>query len=393
LLELIDVRTLALSTAFMLMLMTVVMVLYQAQRKVYEGFNLWVWSQSMFALGFLIQGTRDFLPGLISIIGGNGMIMAGFIFARRGYRKFFNRHPFNQYDDVIVTALSIILLFVFSYWQDRVNIRSAILAFAVCWMSLRTAWELSIGITKEMRSGAWFGAIFFLIAGLITAYRGFVAITHPEQVDIFVSSWANVSVFLFAVLLVTASSFSILMLTSTRLEMELKSAQEEMELLAHTDHLTGLYNRRYFMEYAQREFIRARRFNQSVSILFADLDYFKEINDKYGHRIGDKVLKRTGEIIQSHVRQVDLSARFGGEEFIILLIQGTAETMPNVAERIWKAIEADILEVDNQQIPYTISIGVASLQAKDKSVQDVIDRADTALYHAKKSGRNQVQMS
>ena len=147
------------------------------------------------------------------------------------------------------------------------------------------------------------------------------------------------------------------------------------------------------MEYAHREFIRARRFNQSVSILFADLDHFKEINDTYGHTIGDNVLKRTGEIIQAHVRQVDLSARFGGEEFIILLIQGTVETIPNIAERIWKAIETDTLKVDDQQIPYTISIGVTSLQPKDKSIQDVIDRADEALYLAKKNGRNQVQIN
>ena len=392
-LELIDVRTLALSTAFMLMLMTVVMVLYQVQRKVYQGFNLWVWAQSLFALGFLIQGTRDFLPDIIAIIVGNGLLMAGFIFARRGYRKFFDRRPYNQRGDIIVPILSIVLLLVFTYWQDRVDIRSAILAFAICWMSFRSAWELSIGITKEMRAGAWFGAIFFWISVLVTAYRGFVAITRPEEIDIFASSWTNVSLFLFAVLIVMASSFSILMMTSTRLELELKSAQAEMALLAHTDHLTGLYNRRYFMEYAQREFIRARRFNQSVSILFADLDRFKKINDSYGHTIGDKVMARVGEIIQLHVRQIDLSARFGGEEFIVLLIQGSIETMPNIAERIRKAIETDTLDMNGQQIPFTISIGATSLQPDDRSIQDVIDRADKALYSAKKNGRNQVQIS
>ena len=392
-LELIDIRTLALSTSLILMLLAVVMVLYQAQRKVYRGFNSWVWSQIMFALGFLLQGTRDFLPGLIFILGGNGAIFAGFIFARRGYRKFFNRKPFSQHDDVIIPMLAIVLLMIFTFWQDRLNIRTVIVSFAVCWMSLRIAWELSIGISKEMKAGAWFGAIFFVMAGVITANRGFTAIAHPAQADIFYPSWINVSVYMFAILLVSASTFSSIMLTSTRLEMELKSAQEEMALLAHTDHLTGLYNRRYFMEYAQREFVRARRFNQSVSILFADLDHFKEINDTYGHTIGDNVLKRVGEIVQSQVRQVDLSARFGGEEFIILLIQGTVETIPNIAYRIWKTIEDDTLEVDDRQIPYTISIGVTSLQPEDTSIQDVIDRADEALYRAKENGRNQVQLS
>ena len=392
-LNLIDIRTLALSSALTLMLLAVVMILYQAQRKVYRGFNSWVWAQSMFALGFLLLGARDLLPSFVPIIGGNGAILAGFVFARRGYRKFFSRQSFSQFDDIIIPTLSLVLLIIFTYWQDQLSYRTATVSLGVCWMSFRTTWELSVGITKEMRAGAWFGAIFFGVAGMMTAARGIAAITHPEQADVFISTWTNVSVYLFAILLVTASTVAAIMLTSTRLEMELKAAHEQMELLAHTDLLTGLYNRRYFMEYAQREFIRARRFNQSVSILFADLDRFKKINDTYGHAIGDDVLKRVGKVIQSHVRQVDLSARLGGEEFIILLIQGRGESLPNIAERLRHAIEKDTLEVNGQQIPYTISIGVTSLQPEDKSIQDVIDRADEALYRAKKNGRNQVQIS
>ena len=92
------------------------------------------------------------------------------------------------------------------------------------------------------------------------------------------------------------------MLTSTYLEMELKSAQDQMELFANTDLLTGLYNCRHFIESAQREFFRARRFNHTASVLFADLDRFKKINDTYGHSAGDAVLNRVGKIITSHVR-------------------------------------------------------------------------------------------
>ena len=104
------------------------------------------------------------------------------------------------------------------------------------------------------------------------------------------------------------------------------------------------------------------------------------------------VLKRVGEIIQSHVRQVDLSARLGGEEFIVLLIQGNENTNLTVAERIRKAIEDDIFELDTHQIRYTISIGVAALLPGDDSIQEVISRADEALYQAKENGRNQVNI-
>jgi len=205
----------------------------------------------MFAIGFLLLGTRGLLPGLIYIIAGNGALLAGFFFARQGYRKFFDRQPFTQRDDIIVPLLVVILLTIFTYWQDRIDIRTMAASFGACWMSLRIAWELSTGIAKEMRAGAWFGAAFFWLAGLITLTRGFTAIAQPEQVEFFLPSWTNVSIYIFAIFVIAASTFTSLMLTSTRLEMELRNAQTELEMLAHTDHLTGLNNRRYFVETAQ----------------------------------------------------------------------------------------------------------------------------------------------
>ena len=165
-----------------------------------------------------------------------------------------------------------------------------------------------------------------------------------------------------------------------------------MKLLANTDSLTGLYNRRYFTESAQRDFIRARRFNHSASVLFADLDHFKDINDTYGHSVGDAILIRTANIIHANVRQVDLSARLASEEFILLLIQSTENTILNAAERIKKAIEEDNFELDGHQINYTIIIGVAALCPDDISIQDLIDRADASLYRSRQNRRNQVQM-
>ena len=187
-----------------------------------------------------------------------------------------------------------------------------------------------------------------------THFRGITATTQPDQIEFFIPSWTNVSVYSFAIFLAAASTFTSIMLTSARPEMELKSTREQMKLLANTDSLTGLYNRRYFTESAQRDFIRARRFNHSASVLFADLDHFKDINDTYGHSVGDAIL--------------------------------------NATERIRKAIEEENFELDGHQINYTIIIGVAALCPDDKSIQDLIDRADAALYRSRKNGRNQVQM-
>ena len=319
-------------------------------------------------------------------------MLVGFIYARQGYRNFFDRKLFIQRDDIIVPVLAILLVSFFTCWKNRIDIRTSVIAISVFWMSIRITQELSIGIPAEMKTGAWFGAFFFGLTGVIFLFRGITATTQPDQIEFFIPSWTNVSVYSFAIFLAAASTFTSIMLTGARPEMELKSTQEQMKLLANTDSLTGLYNRRYFTESAQRDFIRARRFNHSASVLFADLDHFKDINDTYGHSVGDAILIRTANIIHANVRQVDLSARLASEEFILLLIQSTENTILNAAERIKKAIEEDNFELDGHQINYTIIIGVAALCPDDISIQELIDRADASLYPSRENGRNQVQM-
>lgn len=391
-LELIDIRTLAIGSVLILVILALVMILYQTQRKTYRGFRSWVWAQGMFALAYLAFGTRDILPDIFSIVLGNGMALTGFFFARQGFRKFFDRQPYTQRDNIIIPVFAILLLTLFTFQQNRVDIRMIVVGLSVAWMSFRIAYELFTGIPVEMRGGAWVGAVIFALAGIIALFRGITAMMHPEQVSFFSPTLTNISIYILAIFVGIASTFSAIMLTSTRLELELKTAQQQMELLAHTDPLTGLYNRRYFVESAQREFVRARRFKHTASVLFTDLDHFKQINDTYGHSVGDAVLTRVGKIISAHVRQVDLTARLGGEEFIVLLILGAEETLPNIADRIREAIERDVLELDGKTIRYTVSIGVAFLLPNDKSIQDLIDRADAALYRAKQNGRNQVQI-
>jgi diguanylate cyclase (GGDEF)-like protein/PAS domain S-box-containing protein len=167
-----------------------------------------------------------------------------------------------------------------------------------------------------------------------------------------------------------------------------KSLFIELEKLSKTDPLTGLSNRRELIEYTEIEFARANRENKGIYILIIDLDYFKKINDTYGHSVGDRVLIEVSKALSSQTRIYDMAARIGGEEFCVLLSKVEHKFALQAAERIRKSI-SDIVVYDDDEnlIKITASIGVAYNQPGE-SVDSVIKHADTALYQAKAKGRN-----
>jgi len=171
---------------------------------------------------------------------------------------------------------------------------------------------------------------------------------------------------------------------------ELKKALIELEKLAKTDDLTGISNRRNFLALAQREFNLARRQKRYFSLLILDIDYFKTINDTYGHPIGDKVIQFVANKCVESVRKEDLCARWGGEEFIIFLSETDLEGAVMVANRIRMGVDQETIEIEDHQINVTVSIGVSVYNNDDASVNQTISRGDMALYRAKNEGRNRV---
>jgi diguanylate cyclase (GGDEF)-like protein len=159
-----------------------------------------------------------------------------------------------------------------------------------------------------------------------------------------------------------------------------------LRLLAMTDPLTGALNRRSFFENAKRERTRLGAANDSLCVLLLDADFFKSVNDKYGHDGGDSTLQRIVNECRAEIRSSDLLGRFGGEEFAILLPASSIENGQQIAERIRERI----LDSGHQPgaFPCTVSIGVAASLAADETIEEIINRADEALYEAKAGGRN-----
>lgn len=163
--------------------------------------------------------------------------------------------------------------------------------------------------------------------------------------------------------------------------------------LAETDPLTNLLNRRAFMETGIDAMRYYQRYNRPIATLVIDIDHFKFVNDAHGHAAGDAVIRRTGELIAQTLRETDKVARFGGEEFVVLLREVSEHEAHELAERIRMIIAESRISFDGKELSITVSIGCAAVTGHDRDVEELIERADRALYAAKSAGRNCIRLS
>ncbi len=169
----------------------------------------------------------------------------------------------------------------------------------------------------------------------------------------------------------------------------LQAANQQLEHLSQTDRLTQLFNRGHWEECLRKEFDRARRTKEPHTLVIFDIDHFKKVNDTYGHQAGDEVIRIAAKILKECHRNIDISGRYGGEEFVVLLIDSNAEGATYFAERLRKRIEEITVVHEGQEIKFTISLGIAELNLNIKDPNHWIECADLALYHSKHNGRNQ----
>ncbi len=162
--------------------------------------------------------------------------------------------------------------------------------------------------------------------------------------------------------------------------------------LAMTDPLTGLYNRRGFFELARHELERSRRFNRPLSMMMIDVDHFKNVNDMYGHAVGDEVLRQLADRFRTVMRESDLLCRYGGEEFCFLLPESDCQGLCSAGERVLAGVGIEPYVCEDVQVHITVSIGVTILSDTSTDLEDLIRQADEALYRAKQAGRNRIEI-
>lgn len=181
------------------------------------------------------------------------------------------------------------------------------------------------------------------------------------------------------------------MLRIKALQDKINGKRKELEALSMTDDLTGLFNHRAMQQRLKDEFLRAQRYNDPLSVLMIDVDFFKKVNDKHGHLFGDHVLHELAKVLGTCVREIDIVARYGGEEFMVILPQTHFSGSLAVAERIWTTVARHPFVQDQASEPVTVSIGIAFYPNKSvANAEQLVAFADQALYQAKREGRNRI---
>ena len=169
---------------------------------------------------------------------------------------------------------------------------------------------------------------------------------------------------------------------------QIQEANAKLHELSRTDGLTGILNRKTWETELEEEFLRFSRHHHNCSLLIFDIDHFKKINDNYGHPAGDEVIRQTSRVLQENIREIDIPGRYGGEEFVVILVDTDEKGALVVAERIRKQMEVNTVFYEDYEIQYTVSLGIAELNTSITDRTQWIDCADQGLYKAKESGRN-----
>lgn len=287
-----------------------------------------------------------------------------------------------------ILILFIVMTICQATWFSVINpdtrmraIVNSLLFFSIFTLCAR---ELLVKVEPSQKLAYWFTGASFAALAILMLTRAVVLLLSPNaEIGLHVNTTINTVPFVIASLLEFSVAFGLLLMLNHRLIADVYQ-------MASRDVLTGVMNRRRIEEEALRLMARCIRSNESLSIMIIDIDFFKSINDRYGHPVGDRVLRALADIAQKSIRADDYFARFGGEEFCMLLTATSESEAFELAERLRLAIEAFTLILEYEFIKVTVSIGVADSNEIGLVFEDLVTAADRALYRAKQQGRNQV---
>ena len=371
---------------------SVIMILIWKTRKTYAGFGFWTTGNAASAMGFLLFALRGFIPDLLTIVLANCLVLLTAALYLEGMRRFRGVAGCKILGIVSIIFLALSISY-YTYGDNDAGMRIVVLSLLVALFYALGARELLGNTPPDLRFSYRFTGSLFAAYGLFMVSRAFLTALDPGPHNLYDPNLIQTFTFLTPLLLGIAWTFGFVMLNSERLELDLKNAQVELQRLATTDSLTGICNNRCFFENGEREIQRARRYERPLSVLMFDIDHFKRINDTYGHAAGDQVLVAITAACRTLLRDIDIFGRLGGEEFAILLPETDLAGGKATAERLRSAITGTRIETGGATPHVTISVGVSVLLPDDDSIEQVLKRADDAMYGAKRSGRNRTMIA
>jgi diguanylate cyclase (GGDEF)-like protein len=381
---LFDIDTLFRVTVYVEAILGLLLLFAWVQNTAIRAVCWWGFAHLIRAGSVVLFGLYGSVPDLISIDLANALLFTSFAATWTGARSFDGRAGEPVY--FVTGAVVWLLICRLPVLDGAIELRALIACAIISAYTWSTAYEFWRGREEHLVS-RW-PAVFMLFAqgALFLLHTPLIAVLPRSVVassDLFGSVW------------LTVLSFEGLLFTISVAFILLAMAKERIELMhrraAMLDPLTGIANRRAFLQEAEALAERHRAAPQPASLLLLDLDHFKAVNDRFGHAVGDRVLQIFAAVTRGVLREKDLFGRFGGEEFVILLPEATAEHGLAVAERIRAALAEAAGIVDDKPVGGTVSIGVAQCDGPALDLVSLLAQADRALYLAKENGRNRVE--
>lgn len=381
----LDFRTLSLTLMLFSLVFGLGMFAYSREHPKFSGIKTIGISYLLIGGGCVLLGLRYFIHDFASIVLSNMAILMGVILIYRGLFKFLDISlHFERWLSPALVMLLAPALYFYTFHTPDVGVRIQVFSILLAAACFTGASGLLLHREIHGRTAVKMLIAMFLLLGIFFTFRSLWAFYEAPPNNFMKAGLLSALTIIAGEFLVILSSFATIWMASDKL-------QDELSKIARIDPLTGIYNRRAFDEYCDIEFSRAQRSGSSFAIIMCDLDHFKKVNDQYGHHIGDEVLKRFAEILKDKIRQQDVAARFGGEEFILLLPDTNTEQGLQVAEQLRAKTAETLVTLDNGiSLIISASFGVAHNCTGDSTWTAVLHRADSALYAAKKQGRNRV---
>ena len=378
--ETLDPRTIMLMTTLMCAAMTIVMFsVYHSFRREVDGLGHWSAGLLLLVCASMLFGTRHVLPDAVSLLGANASLLLGIGLSMLGTEKFYGQKPSLRFY-ALACCLSMAGLAWWLLVDVNFSMRVAIFSLTVFLFYARQV-QLVWVYGERHFSSIFFGGLMFVQACVVLV-RGVSALLYGSaHVDLLVAG-TRASIYL------ATANFMALLLTVGFMTVATRRLQTILERRSTHDPLTQVLNRRGFGDAYAREKANLRRHRRPLTLLSIDLDYFKLINDRHGHAVGDQVLAHVAIVISGALRESDCVARFGGEEFVVLMPDMAPHHALSAAERLRGLLCAPN---DKALPPCTVSIGVACQASEHEELEQLLSRADAALYLAKENGRNRIE--
>lgn len=388
----LDIRTLFLAMIVLQLAIGLAMLVFWRTQQVYPGFGYVTLCNLMVAGAYLVLGLRGAIPLWLSVLGGNLLLALGGLWRWQGVRIFWGRtdHGLTLY----LLPLAVLTGCAFFFFtRDSMAWRNLVLTLGLTPMLLHLAWlmlQARVGGRRSLLLMSAAATLGWVALMWVRALALFSAGPGTDQLLQAAAPW-QAGYFFALFFLEVFWNLVFVMINNQRLDNQLRETQDELARLASTDPLTGALNRRSLLAAGEREFARASRYGRPLAALAMDLDHFKQVNDRLGHAAGDRVLVALVQVCQDQIRASDALGRVGGDEFVALLPETVLEGARRMGDRLRQAVNQALRQIPGgQEVSLSLSMGVSVSHPDDANLDELLERADLALYEAKQTGRDRL---